>query len=189
MAVFTGAVDIGGTKTSIGVVSEAGQLEAHFERPTASIPDPEAATAAMGNWFGEFAQGSGKRLSSIGVACTGPIDPVTGVVGNVDLLPGWQGFSLAESLAQTTGLRVAVENDADAAALAEFRWGAGRGAARFLYITVSTGIGAGFVFDGELYRGVDGAHQRLAISRSIRTGPSAIVARQVVGKLLPAAPR
>ena len=158
---FTGAVDIGGTKTSVGVVSESGQLVARFEWPTPSMAHPEDATAAMATWFASASAGKGVVLSGIGVGCTGPIDPTAGIVGNVDLLPGWTGFSLAKSLSQKTGLPVAVENDADAGALAEVRWGAGRGAVRFLYITVSTGIGAGIVFDNQLYRGVGGAHPEI----------------------------
>ena len=85
-----------------------------------------------------------------------------GEFGDVDFLPGWRGKSPVRDLAQIFNLRVALENDGDAAALAEAGWGAGRNRTRLIYITVGTGIGGGFVFDGKLYRGVDGAHPEVA---------------------------
>ena len=74
-------------------------------------------------------------------------------------------------LAREFGVSVAVENDADAAALAEAAWGAGRGKSRFIYITVSTGIGGGMVFDGKLYRGVDGSHPEVGHHMIEASGP------------------
>ncbi len=76
----------------------------------------------------------------------------------MDFLPGWRGKSPVRDLAAVFKLRVALENDGDAAALAEAGWGAGRNRTRLIYVTVGTGIGGGMVFDGKLYRGVDGAH-------------------------------
>jgi glucokinase len=98
------------------------------------------------------------RLDGIGIGCTGPVDPFTGVIGRVDTITGWNGLNLCKAFAERFDVPLAVENDADACALAEFHDGAGQGAERFLYITVSTGIGGGAVFDGRLYRGAGGAH-------------------------------
>jgi glucokinase len=81
-----------------------------------------------------------------------------GEFGDVDFLPGWRGKSPVKDLAQIFNLSVALENDGDAAALAEAGWGAGRNRTRLIYVTVGTGIGGGIVLDGQLYRGVDGAH-------------------------------
>ena len=97
-------------------------------------------------------------IEGIGVGCPGPLDPITGVIGVVGTLPGWEGGRFAEELAVTTGLGVAVENDADAAALAAYAWGSERTAGTLIYVTVSTGIGGGIVQNGQLYRGVRGAH-------------------------------
>ncbi len=75
------------------------------------------------------------------------------------------------------GVRVAVENDADAAALAEASWGTAKRAGRFIYITVSTGIGSSVVLDGELYRGVDGAHPELGHQVIDASGPAMLLHR------------
>ena len=74
---------------------------------------------------------------------------------------GWEGRHLANDLARQFGVSAAIENDADAAALGEFRWGIGRGSRRFIYVTVSTGIGGGMIFDGQLYRGLEGCHPEI----------------------------
>jgi glucokinase len=83
------------------------------------------------------------------------------VLGPNSFLAGWEGENPAADLSALFGVTVAMENDADAAALAEAAWGAGRGISRMLYVTVSTGIGSGLVLDGRIYRGVDGAHPEI----------------------------
>ena len=164
-AAVIGAIDIGGTKIAAGVVDAGGRVLTRTEWPTNA--DAREALSRMG----VFLLGCGFKLEGIGVGCTGPVDPATGVVGDVDLLPGWSGFGLVEHLTALTGLPVAMENDADAAALAEANWGVGAGARRFLYVTISTGIGAGIVLDGELYRGVDGSHPELGHQTIDASGP------------------
>lgn len=109
---------------------------------------------------------------AVGVGCTGPVDPVRGTIGLVDLLPGWHGFPLVDALSDELALPVALENDADAAALAEWQWGAGHGAPRFVYISIGTGIGGGVVIDGALYRGVGGAHPEIGHHGINPSGPS-----------------
>jgi glucokinase len=99
------------------------------------------------------------------------VDPLAGIIGDVDFLPGWEGARIVERLAAAFGVRAAMENDADAAALAEARWGAGRGMPRFIYVTISTGIGGGMVFDGRLYRGVEGAHPEIGHHSIDPAGP------------------
>ncbi|MEK7754795.1 MAG: ROK family protein, partial [Acidobacteriota bacterium] len=90
---------------------------------------------------------------------------------DASLLPGWQGAELVSRLTDQFGVPVALENDADAAALAEAAWGAGQGKRRFLYVNVGTGIGAGIVLDGRLYRGVDGSHPELGHQVIDTSGP------------------
>jgi len=90
-----------------------------------------------------------------------------GEFGDVDFLPGWRGKSPVQDLAQIFNLPVALENDGDAAALAESGWGAGRNRSRLIYVTVGTGIGGGIILDGKLYRGVDGAHPEVGHQFSI----------------------
>jgi len=87
-------------------------------------------------------------------------------------MPSWEGLRLTERLSRRFGVTAAMENDADAAALGESAWGAGKGAGRFIYVTFSTGIGAGIVLDGQLYRGVDGAHPEIGHHIIDPSGPA-----------------
>jgi glucokinase len=97
------------------------------------------------------------EISGIGICSPGPLDPTTGVVLNPPNLPCWRDFPLAESIRKTHHVPVKVDNDANAAALAEAKWGAGRGYKNVFYATIGTGIGSGIVFDGEIYHGRTGA--------------------------------
>ena len=98
------------------------------------------------------------QLSGIGIGSTGWVYPFTGEFGDVDFLPGWKGCNPVKDLAREFNVRVALENDGDAAALGEAAWGAGKGKSRLIYVTVGTGIGGGIILDGQLYRGTDRAH-------------------------------
>jgi glucokinase len=86
---------------------------------------------------------------------------MSGAFGDVDFLPGWQGNNPVEDLAQAFSVTVALENDADAAALGEAAWGAGKGKSRLVYVTVGTGIGGGIILDGKIYRGAEMAHPEI----------------------------
>jgi glucokinase len=101
------------------------------------------------------------RLQGVGIGCTGPVDAHSGRIGNVEFLTSWEGADLAGPFRQAFGVSTALENDADAAALGEWAWGTGKGTRSFLLVTVGTGIGAGLVINGELYRGVDGSHPEI----------------------------
>jgi glucokinase len=101
------------------------------------------------------------KLHGIGIGCAGPLDSVTGTLGNVNNLPGWKGGNPVNILSREFGVTTALENDANAAALGELRWGAGKSKTRFLYVTVGTGIGVSVVLDGEVYRGADGFHPEI----------------------------
>ena len=157
-----GAIDIGGTKIAVGIVDGNGRILRSMECPTdakAGFPD---AIARMASMLRQAAREAGSEITGIGIGSTGPVDPETGLIGNVEYLPGWQGKNLLTALAHEFDVRIALENDADAAALGEAFWGAGRGKRHVLYVTISTGIGAGIIIDGKLYRGVDGSHPELS---------------------------
>jgi len=152
-----GAVDIGGTKIAVGVVDDSGRVLFRVEAPS----DPNDYAGGM-QWIAgslrETAHKAGVAITGIGIGSTGPVDPIRGEFGEVDFLPGWRGRNPVKDLQEIFNVRVALENDGDAAALAEAGWGAGRNRSRLIYVTVGTGIGGGIILDGELYRGVDGAH-------------------------------
>jgi len=152
-----GAIDIGGTKIAVGIVDNDGKVLGRRQVPT----DPEnygAGVDSIASMLRETASEAGVELTGIGIGSTGPVDPIRGEFGDVDFLPGWRGKTPVKDLERMFGIRAALENDGDAAALAEAGWGAGRNRTRLIYITVGTGIGGGIVLDGKLYRGVDGAH-------------------------------
>jgi len=96
-------------------------------------------------------------ISGIGICAPGPLDPRTGVVVNPPNLPGWRNFPLSAEITKAYHLPVRVDNDGNAAALAEALWGAGRGYRNIFYATIGTGIGTGIVFDGRIYHGRTGA--------------------------------
>jgi len=152
-----GAVDIGGTKIAVGVVDDSGKVLVRAETPSPAH-DYAAGLEAIDRMLRETANSAKVALDGIGIGSTGPVDPIRGEFGDVDFLPGWRGKKLIADLERRFGVRAAIENDGDAAALAEAGWGAGRNRSRLIYITVGTGIGGGIILDGKLYRGVDGAH-------------------------------
>lgn len=156
-----GAVDIGGTKIAVGAVSADGRVVAHAECPTDPQLGPEHALRRIATLLIECRRRCGSEFEGIGIGCTGPVDPANGVIGDVALLPGWRGFALVRRLSEELGAGAAMENDADAAALGEWTWGLYPRAESFLFVSIGTGIGCGFVSGGRLYRGVDGSHPEI----------------------------
>jgi len=155
-------VDVGGTKVAAGLVSSAGEITHQTRVPmvaadavaglaavTAAIDLVCAAASPNPEWRG--------LISGIGICAPGPLDPRTGIVINPPNLPGWRNFPLADLVSKAYGLPVRVDNDGNAAALAEALWGAGRGYRNVFCATIGTGIGTGIVFDGCIYHGRTGA--------------------------------
>lgn len=167
-----GAVDIGGTKIAVGIVDESGKVLSKFDLPTQSFLSPTAAVDAIARILGEAQNQAGVEIQGIGIGCTGPVYPFKGEIGNVEFLPGWEGFCITESLEAKTNLPTYLENDADAGALGEWRWGSGRWTHQFLYITVGTGIGVGIIQNGEIYHGVGGSHPEIGHHVIDPTGPA-----------------
>ncbi|MGA9356309.1 MAG: ROK family protein [Terriglobales bacterium] len=156
-----GAVDIGGTKIAAGVVDDAGRALAKDECATDVPRGFDDAMRRVTKMLRECAAHAGVSLQGIGIGSAGPVDSITGRLGNVNNLPGWEGGNPVEVLSRAFGVRAALENDADAAALGELRWGAGKSKARLLYVTVGTGIGVSVILRGEVYRGVNGCHPEI----------------------------
>lgn len=149
-------VDIGGTKVAVGVVDSDGQILAQQRKPMvangASAAGFEAVTGAIDSILA-----SSGNIQGIGICAPGPLDPKTGVVLNPPNLPCWRNFPLAQKMTDKYRVPVKVDNDANAAALAETRWGAARGFRYVFYATVGTGIGTGIVLDGSIYHGNTGS--------------------------------
>ncbi len=156
-----GGVDVGGTKIAVGVVDRSGRVLARSECATDVPRGFDHAMRQVTTLLHQCAERAGVKLRGIGIGCAGPLDSATGTLGNVNNLPGWKGGNPVNILSREFGVTAALENDADAAALGELRWGTGRSRTRFLYVTVGTGIGVSVILDGKVYRGVDGCHPEI----------------------------
>jgi len=155
-------VDIGGTKVAAGLVDGNGKILLHARQPMVAAGEPEdalkAVTTAIDSLLSQLPAAQAKReFQGIGLCAPGPLDPQTGVVINPPNLPCWRNFPLAAKVADIYHLPVKLDNDANAAALAETRWGAARGFNYVFYTTIGTGIGTGIVFDRRIYHGHTGA--------------------------------
>jgi glucokinase len=165
-----GAIDIGGTKTAVGAMNADGTIVYECEVPTDPMHGFTDSMRRIQRKLHEVVDACG-AIDGIGICCPGPLNPFTGIIGEVGTLPGWQGGNLVTEFQNEFRVRVAVENDADAAALAEHKWGAGNGTESFIYVTISTGIGGGIIFGGQLYRGSHGAHPELGHQIIADSGP------------------
>ena len=158
---MVGAVDIGGTKIAVGIVDNDGRILIQRETPTHPEAGFDAAVMRINLHIGACLKESGTTIRGIGIGCTGPVNPFTGEIGVVEFLPGWEGRNLVQALSKQFGVRTALENDADAVALGEAFWGAGRGKSTLICVTIGTGIGGGIIVGGRLYRGVGGSHPEI----------------------------
>lgn len=149
-------VDVGGTKVAAGLVDPAGRILSNIRVPMASRSSAEAGLNAVLSAIAQATTGS-DAIAGIGICSPGPLDPFAGVVLNPPNLPCWRNFALAESVQKVYPVPVKVDNDANAAALAEARWGAARGYKNVFYATIGTGIGTGIVFDEKIFHGRTGA--------------------------------
>lgn len=150
-------VDIGGTKVAVGLVGHDGAILAQGRKPMLANGTAEAALQAVTDAIDSLLSSSSSAVQSIGICAPGPLDPRTGVVLNPPNVPCWRNYPLAKQIANKYHLPVRLDNDANAAALAETRWGAARGYRYVFYTTIGTGIGTGFVLDGSIYHGHTGS--------------------------------
>ncbi len=155
-------VDVGGTKVAAGLVNSVGEIS-HQARTPMVATDAAAGLAAVISAIDSVRTATNlipklqALISGIGICAPGPLNPHTGVVINPPNLPGWHNFPLACEISKAYRLPVRVDNDGNAAALAEALWGAGRGYRNIFCATIGTGIGTGIVFDGRIYHGRTGS--------------------------------
>jgi glucokinase len=149
-------IDVGGTKVAAGLVDANGKILSHVRVPMISQSSAEDGLHAVVAAIEEASAGS-FGIAGIGICAPGPLDPTTGVILNPPNLPCWRNFPLGESVQRRYSAPVKIDNDANAAALAETRWGAARGCRNVFYATIGTGIGTGIVFEGKIYHGRTGS--------------------------------
>lgn len=145
-------LDIGGTKIAGGLIDESGRVVRRASVPTPAH-DPEGIVAAVAELVDEL--GADDLDAGLGVACAGYLDAERQHVRFAPNL-AWRDFPLRDLVAQATGRATLIENDANAAAFGEHRFGAGRGSTNTVLVTLGTGVGGGIVLDGQLYRGAFG---------------------------------
>ncbi len=156
-------VDIGGTKIAAGLVDQRGTILHQTRVPM--VCDRGAAVALAGVRSAIDSVVSNAKLQpaahgvigAIGICCPGPLNPHTGTVINPPNLPCWRDFPLTKEISRAYGVKVRLDNDANAAALAEALWGAGRDYRNVFLATIGTGIGTGIVMEGQIYHGRTGA--------------------------------
>lgn len=147
-------VDIGGTKIAAGRVNRQAQVSGDCTLPTLA---EQPLDLSLGQVYRAIEQCLSPQVSAIGICAPGPLNPKTGLVINPPNLPHWRNVPLANLVAERFGMPCRVENDANAAGLAEVLFGAARGMESVFYVTLSTGIGAGIILNGRIYHGKNGA--------------------------------
>ena len=169
--------DIGGTKCAVSV-SEKGsgkikdkiRFETNVERGWRKIVDELISSARK---LLETNGISADNVISCGVSCGGPLDPEKGIIMCPPNLPDWDNVPLADIIKNELGFPCKVRNDADACALAEWQFGAGKGTRNMIFLTFGTGMGAGFILDSKLYSGTSGTAGEVGHIRLDSDGPVA----------------
>jgi glucokinase len=147
-------IDIGGTKIAVALESEAGGRIAARRLPTQTELGPEKILGNVAVALEEMLAETNTGLISIGIGCPGPIDIERGLALSPTNLPDWIDFPLVETLKNRFSVPTVLDNDANAAALGEYAYGAGRGFRDILYVTISTGIGGAIICNGQIHHGV-----------------------------------
>ncbi len=152
-------VDIGGTKLAVGLVNRQGRVLHSLQTDDHTCLCETGLMDCIVGLIGELTAAAAvpvEALAGIGVGIAGHIRHQDGTVLTTSNLHGFKRYPLARELADRTGKRVLIDNDANCQALAEHRYGAGVGYTDLVFITVSTGIGSGLILNGKLYRGMSG---------------------------------
>lgn len=144
--------DIGGTKCAVIIGQDTGNQPRILARK--AFPTPASQEEAMDRLCSlARAECGEERILGIGISAGNPMDAKNGMLLNPPNLPGWSGVSLTKWASDALGAPAVLENDANACALAEWQWGAGKGFSNMVFLTFGTGMGAGLILNGNLYRG------------------------------------
>ena len=150
------AADFGGTHLRAALISEDGEILQRREHQTPESASSQSIIAEVVELLASVAALASERPAAACIATAGLIDAARGRVILAPNIPGFRNLVLTTPIAERLGIPAYIENDASAAALGEFRFGAARGTRHLLHATVGTGIGGGIVIDGKLYRGASG---------------------------------
>jgi glucokinase len=147
-------VDLGGTTVKSGLVSSDGKIHAQVKLPSLENEGPKAVIEQIKRSIkGILADVDGKAVEGIGIGAPGVVVKEGGIVKNPPNLSGWNEIPLGDEIHKSFRMNVEVENDANAAAIAEAKFGAGKKYPNFLFVIWGTGVGGGIISDGKIYRG------------------------------------
>lgn len=151
-------IDIGGTKCAViyGVDTD-GVLDI-VDKIRFDTTDKDSTVASILEAVKDMCARHGLdagNTKAVGISCGGPLDSTSGVVMSPPNLPGWDNVPIVNLVTEATGIRAYLQNDANACALAEWKYGAGRGTRNMVFLTFGTGMGAGLIIDGKLYSGTN----------------------------------
>lgn len=160
-------VDIGGTKCAVTLGTENGEVIRKLRFDTTSA---EETLIQIVNAAKELVKG--EAVAACGVSCGGPLDETTGVILSPPNLPGWDRIAICAILEEALGVKCALRNDANACAMAEWYFGAGKGTQNMVFLTFGTGLGAGIIANGRLLSGANGFAGELGHIRLAEFGPA-----------------
>jgi glucokinase len=178
MPMYVIGIDIGGTKTavSLGKIgdNDSIELKERIEFATISgvnylqtlIKIEELSNRILQTFLLEW-----KNIAAVGISCGGPLDTQKGLILSPPNLPGWNHVPIVGYFEEHFHVPVAIQNDANACALAEWRWGAGKGTKNMIFLTFGTGLGAGLILNGQLYEGASGMAGEVGHIRLASQGP------------------
>lgn len=173
MARYVVGVDFGGTHLRAALVQEGGQIEEQLKRETRAQLGPQAVLDRVADAVRDVADDvpAGSELLGVGVIAPGPLDPYRGIVLRTPNLEGWDNLPITAELERRLAMPISVGNDANLAALAEYRYGAGHGCDPLIYLTISTGIGSGFIINGQMLLGANGMAGEAGHMQLVADGP------------------
>ncbi len=166
-------IDFGGTSIKFGI-TDAGRIVEHGTPiETQNFSGPTAITSAIIESISAIRR-SHSEIGAIGMGLPGIVDSVNGIVHELSNVPGWTEVPLRQIVADATGLPTIIENDANAMAYGEWKYGAARGKSHVICITLGTGVGGGLILNGELYRGANLGAGEIGHMHYDPKGPAAI---------------
>ncbi len=162
--------DVGGTKCAVSIGEEINGIM-HIQNKMVIPTDHSISAIEMIDRMCALAEQMTQDFSRIGISCGGPLNNRTGVIIAPPNLPGWRDVPIVDYLKEKYGGFVRLENDADACAYAEFKYGAGKGCQNMVFLTFGTGLGAGLILNGKLYSGANGNAGEVGHIRLRKNGP------------------
>jgi glucokinase len=167
-------IDIGGTKCAVIAGTEEMEILKKVSFPTETGKGTDHTISLLLSSASEIIDNLGaNRLKAIGISCGGPLDSIKGIVQSPPNLPGWDDIHIVEIFKEKFHVPVYLQNDANACALAEWKFGAGKGTQNMVFLTFGTGMGGGIIINGRLYTGTNDLAGEVGHIRLADDGPKA----------------